>query len=81
MLSESKLAIICKRNGVKYESRVMDNVQFIGGRVKDPWNHFFVLCILSQKVLKKILTAEIRDFYEGKGASWRRGQTTGTIEV
>lgn len=42
---------------------------------------FFVLCILSQKVLKKILTAEIRDFYEGEGASWRRGQTTGIIEV
>lgn len=49
--------------------------------LKDPWNHFFVLCILSQKGFRKILTAEIRDFYEGKGASWRRGQTTGTIEV
>jgi hypothetical protein len=30
---------------------------------------------------KKLLTAEIRDFYEGEGASWRREQTTGTIEV
>lgn len=36
MLLESKLAIICKGEGVIFESGVKDNVQFISGRVKDP---------------------------------------------
>lgn len=36
MLSESKLAVICKREGLQFGSGVNDNVQFIGGKVEDP---------------------------------------------
>lgn len=53
MLSESKLAIICKGEGVIFESGVKDNVQFIGGRVKDPWNHIFRAMYSFAKGFKK----------------------------